>query len=158
MKKAGFTLIEMLVTISILAIVLMIGVPSFNELMRSSAIRTNSSEMVTAFNYARLEAVKRGAFVEVARQDGASWTGGLVVWVDDDGDDTMDSGEALRLWGEFKSGSTVSSAVSSFVFDPSGEVDNADVLTLCDGRTEETGRTIYVLASGAVYAEKVGCE
>jgi type IV fimbrial biogenesis protein FimT len=152
MKNSGFTAIEMLVTIAILAIVLSIGVPSFKEIIRSSDMVANSSDMLTALNYARMEAVKRGASVQLSQRDGSNWSGGLVVTV-------TDSGEELRLWEAFTTGATVTSknSVKNFVFSAAGEVDNNDDLTFCDDRTGEEGRSISVLASGAVYAKKVTC-
>ena len=60
MKKSGFTVIEMLLTISIMGIVLSIGAPSFSAITRSSDMIANSSDIVTALNYARIEAIKRG--------------------------------------------------------------------------------------------------
>jgi type IV fimbrial biogenesis protein FimT len=158
MNNSGFTVVEMLVTISILAIVLSIGIPSFNAIIRSSDISANSSDMIIALNYARIEAVKRGTSVQLDQRNGASWTGGMVVWVDDD--DSMDSGEELRYWDEFTTGSTVASAnsVTAFVFSATGEVNSDDTLTLCDSRTGEAGRTITVLSSGAVYAEEFDCD
>jgi type IV fimbrial biogenesis protein FimT len=160
MKISGFTLVEMLVSIAILAIVLLIGIPSFNSIIKSSNMRSNSGDFISALNYARMESVKRGTSVELDQTDGASWTEGLVVWVDDDEDGTMDSGEELRYWDTFSTGSSITSAnsVTSFTFSADGGVDNNDTLKLCDDRTGETGRNITVLSSGAVYAMEVTCD
>jgi len=159
-KTSGFTLVEMLVTIAILAIVLMVGIPSFNSIIKSSNMSSNSSDLVTALNFARIESVKRGTSVELSQTDGASWEGGLVVWADEDNSNSMDSDEVLRYWDEFSNGSSIVSDgdISSFIFSASGEVNNNDILTLCDDRTGETGREITILSSGAVYAMEVDCE
>ena len=160
MNKLGFTLVEMLVAIAILSIVLLVGIPSFNALIKSSNMSSNSSDLVSALNYARIESVKRGTSVELSQTDNASWEAGLVVWVDEDNNDSMGSDEVLRYWGEFGSGSAIVSdgGISSFIFSASGEVNNNDILTLCDDRTGETGREITILSSGAVYAMEVDCE
>ncbi len=158
MKKSGFTVIEMLVTLSILAILLAIGVPSFKEFMSSGNMVSNANGMIGAFNYARMEAIKRGSTVNVG-QVGGDWTSGIVVWVDSDGDATRDTGEELRLWSDFDSNSTVSSvnANSVFSFSAIGVVDNDDQLTICDDRIGEEGMRVSILASGAVIAERVNC-
>ena len=155
----GLTLVELLVTIAIVSIPLTIGVPSFKSLLRSSDMYSNTSDMVTAFNYARISAVKNGTSVQIGPQDLASWDSGLVVWLDSDDDDIWDDGEELRLWDEFNTSSTVASTNSliNFTFTASGEVNNSDVLTICDDRNGETGRTINILTSGAVFAEEVTC-
>jgi len=160
MRNSGFTVVELLVSIAIMAIVLSIGIPSFNELTRNSAMSSNSSDLLTAFNYARIESVKRGSSITLGQKDSSTWGGGLVVWIDDDGDGTVDAGEeVLRYWEALSTGSTLVStnSITSFVFSASGEVDNLDTLTLCDNRTGETGRTISILLSGAVYVEEKVC-
>ncbi|WP_372880678.1 GspH/FimT family pseudopilin [Psychromonas sp.] len=159
MKNSGFTVVELLITLALGAILLFIGIPSFKETSSSSNMISSSNEMVGAFNYARMEAVKRGNTVFLGQRDGSSWTGGLVVWIDADADSSFDTGEELRLWEPLKSGSTVVSSNSrtSFVFKASGEVNNADVLKLCDDRSGEQGRQIEILISGAIFAEKVTC-
>ncbi|WP_435237091.1 GspH/FimT family pseudopilin [Psychromonas sp. PT13] len=157
MKSSGFTVVELLVSIAIMAIVLGIGVPSFNELIRNSAIRSNSNDIVVALNYARMEAVKRGDNIILSQRivtAPTSWSGGVVVWVDTDGDDTLDAGEELRLWDAFSNGSQINSTNTSIVFSALGEASPGDVFTLCDDRTGETGRTITILVSGAVYVEE----
>jgi len=159
MKRSGFSLVEVLVTICLAAIILAVGVPSYQSVMRSSDMFANSSDMVTTLNYARVEAIKRGTSVQLSPQSGTDWTTGTVVWVDSDDDDTLDSGEALRLSDEFDSSSSVVSANSrsNFVFNAAGEVNNSDELTLCDDRTGEVGRVISILISGAIYSQKVTC-
>lgn len=158
MKKSGFTITEMLVTLSILAILLAIAGPSFKEFMSSSKMVSNANGMIGAFNYTRMEAIKRGSRVNIG-QLGSDWTSGIVVWVDNDSDGSLDAGEELRLWPAFDSGSTVTSANgnSSFSFSAMGEVNNDDQLTICDDRSGEEGMQVSILASGAVVAEKVNC-
>ena len=150
MKNSGFTIIEVLVALSILAIVLSIGAPGFKTFINSSNMVANSNGMIGAFNYARTEAVKRGVTVEIAARDGSAWASGIVV-------KKSATGEELRLWPAFDTATSVSSAQSTFSFQASGEVNNDDVLTICDNRTAEQGRKISILLSGAIIAEKVTC-
>lgn len=159
MQKSGFTLVEVLVTIFILAIVIAIGVPSYQSMIRGSAMSSNSSDILTSFNYARIEAIKRATSVQLTPQTHADWSSGLVVWLDSDEDGVLDNGEELRIWETFASGTSVNSsnAATGFVFNAMGEVNQEDQLTLCDDRVAEQGRVISVLVSGATYAEKVTC-
>lgn len=62
---AGFTLIELMVTISIAAILLAIGIPSFQAIFENNRLATQANELITAVNLARSEAIKRGADVTI---------------------------------------------------------------------------------------------
>ena len=159
MKRSGFSLTELLVAIAITAIVAFIGIPSFNSLMNSSAMLSASDDTLTAFHYARMEAVKRGNNVHVSQRDGSSWNGGVIVWVDANADGGFDSGEELRLWEPVSGDVTITStnSLTSFEFYSSGEIDQSDFFTLCANRTGETGRFISILISGAIFADEVTC-
>lgn len=79
----GFTLMELLVAISIAAILMGIALPSFVETIRSNRLTTQSNDFVTALNFARTESVRRGKVV-VMRKTGNNWEQGWQVFVDID--------------------------------------------------------------------------
>ncbi|AZZ94364.1 prepilin-type N-terminal cleavage/methylation domain-containing protein [Hahella sp. KA22] len=60
MKQKGFTLVELMVVIAILAITLVLGLPSFSNLIDSNRVTANTNTLVGALNLARMEAVNRG--------------------------------------------------------------------------------------------------
>jgi len=64
-KSAGFTLIELIVTVSIVAILMSIAVPSFKNMIDSNRLSTGTNELVSALILARSEALKRGQRVTV---------------------------------------------------------------------------------------------
>ncbi|MCM5679656.1 GspH/FimT family pseudopilin [Schlegelella sp. S2-27] len=91
--SAGFTLIEALVVISITAILVAIGVPSFQSFVAGRAVIGQVSEVASALRLARAEAIKRGAPVTVCRTEDpqaetpacaadGDWATGWVVFVD----------------------------------------------------------------------------
>jgi type IV fimbrial biogenesis protein FimT len=57
-KNQGFTLIEMMITLVIAAILVTIGIPSFFDLIERNNVSTSSNELVRALLYARSEAVR----------------------------------------------------------------------------------------------------
>lgn len=100
----GFTLLELLITVAILAIVLAIGVPSFKYIINSSRISSEVNAFVGSLQYARGEAIKRGQSVAVcASSDGATcsgssnWVNGWLVFVDANSSTTQDTGEPVIL-------------------------------------------------------------
>lgn len=62
--RAGFTLVELMVTIFVAAILMAIAVPSFQHIATSSRLTTTANSLVSALHAARMEAVKRNADVE----------------------------------------------------------------------------------------------
>ena len=61
MKQHGFTLIELMVTIAIAAILLGLGVSSFGTMMASTQARTTADSIMSGLRLARAEAIKRNA-------------------------------------------------------------------------------------------------
>jgi type IV fimbrial biogenesis protein FimT len=59
----GFTLIELMIALAIGAILLMLGLPSFNEFLRNSEIRSTTESLVNGLRVARTEAVRRNQLV-----------------------------------------------------------------------------------------------
>jgi type IV fimbrial biogenesis protein FimT len=84
-KHEGFTLLEMMVAISILAILVTLAIPSFGEIMISSKLKSYSSYMVSSIYLARGEALKRNATINLCvSSDGntctrGNWEDGWIV-------------------------------------------------------------------------------
>ena len=61
----GFTLIELLVTVSIVAILVTLALPPMRNLIQTQHVKTGASDLQTSLLFARSEALKRAADVEV---------------------------------------------------------------------------------------------
>lgn len=91
-RAAGFTLIELMVTIGIAAILLALALPSFTESIRSNRVSTATNQMLATFNLARADALRSKSQAWVCpsnptRDDcGAEWKDGMLVWTDENGD------------------------------------------------------------------------
>lgn len=120
MKSAhGFTLIELMITLALAAIILTLGVPSFTETIRTNRVATQVNELVTALNLARSEAIKRATAVTVcASADQATcsgsndWRTGWIVVTDDNTNTTGSPSEntVVRVWGALKGWPTTTGA------------------------------------------------
>ena len=82
-RSAGFTLVEMLTTITLLGVLLAIGVPAFQKLTLNQGVKSAAFDIFSALEYARSEAIKRpGETVTLkagAASDGAWSTGWRLV-------------------------------------------------------------------------------
>ena len=65
-KHRGFTLIELMVTIAVLAILAALAIPSFLDFRERTAVRGAGDQLVSFWANARLEALKRDRAVTVA--------------------------------------------------------------------------------------------
>lgn len=74
----GFTVMELIIVLSIVAILTATAVPAMREFNVRSTVSTNANDVVAALNLARSEAVKRGRNVAVVA-NGGSWTAGWTV-------------------------------------------------------------------------------
>lgn len=98
----GVTLVELLVTLAVLAVLLGLAVPSFANLMRDNRLATASNGLLGTLLYARSEAIKRGhrvtACVSVDQEQctpGSQWHQGWIVFADPNGNGVRDAGEVL---------------------------------------------------------------
>ncbi|WP_165973453.1 GspH/FimT family pseudopilin [Luteibacter rhizovicinus] len=74
-KNAGFSIVELMITIMVLAILLAIAVPSFRSTMRRSNVSNVANNLMGDLQYARGEAATRHKFVSICRSlDGATCT------------------------------------------------------------------------------------
>lgn len=72
----GFTLVKLLVTISIVAVLAGLAMPSFSNLVASQRVRSAGTDLHTALTKARSEALKRNASVRLEPKEENNWTRG----------------------------------------------------------------------------------
>jgi type IV fimbrial biogenesis protein FimT len=101
----GFTLLELMVAITIGALLLGIGIPSFRSYLRSAELTSTANDLLGSFYLARGEAVKRRRNVVVCFSAVPEATtpacsagvrrAGWVVFQDTNANRTVDAGEAI---------------------------------------------------------------
>ena len=77
-KQAGFTMVELLISIAVLGIMAAIAVPSFREFMAGQRIKTASFDIMAVLTLARSEAIKRNVDILVTPATGG-WANGWTV-------------------------------------------------------------------------------
>ena len=77
--ERGFTLIEIIISIAILSILVMIAVPSMTDLIRDQRVKNAAFDVYASLAFARSEAIKRGAAVNIVPNSAADWGSGWQV-------------------------------------------------------------------------------
>ncbi|TKD37086.1 GspH/FimT family pseudopilin [Azotobacter chroococcum] len=129
--QCGFTLVELMVALAVLAILLGIAVPSFTEVSLSGRLRSLANGLVASATLGRSEAIKRNAVVTLcASSDGATcaepgegdWHQGWIVVAD---------GTVLHAQSAAPSGYRITAGVTSIAFQPTGLGATSTSLTIC---------------------------
>lgn len=172
-STSGFTLLELIVTISIAGILMAMAIPSFKDMIRNSRLTTYANEMVTSLNLARSEAVKRGVTVTVRKNTSASgcttsyWNNcGWNVFVDDGAgtavnkdNGTLDTGEqVLRSYPVLPATYTLAGTSPSFVnyisYQADGTSNTNGSFVICDNSDNDELPQPYT--SKLIIISKVG--
>lgn len=97
----GFTIVEIMITISILAILTALAMPSLVQFMARNELVGTSNALISGINLARTEAVTRSTAVGICPSTngntcaGGAWESGFLVFVDDDNNSSFNGGEEL---------------------------------------------------------------
>lgn len=160
----GFTLVELMVTVVVVAILLTVAIPSFQEMIKNNRISISTNEFVDIVQFARTEAIKRGTSVMIKSTNSSvssnEWGQGIAVGVDASGDGDITGAEVLRVVESFGTGVELdSTGFDEFEFLPNGfsTLAGDQTLTLCDDRSGETGRQFQILVSGLIRSSTLVC-
>lgn len=163
---AGLTLIELLVTIAIAAILAGLAAPSFRDMIVGNRLKSHASALLSSLLLARGEAIKRNGRVVLCKSaDGAActlnggWEQGWIVFADSNNNAALDAGETviqrqaalgegLRLTGNGNIANYVSYAAMGEVRTTAGAI-QPGTFTLCQlSASGGKARDIAISATG----------
>lgn len=105
-RHAGFTLVELMVTVAIIAIAAGIAMPNLASLVANYRLTTSANTTLAAITMARAEAFKWGKRIVVCTSSDASscdnsatWASGWIVFVDNNNDNARTTSEPLLRVG-----------------------------------------------------------
>lgn len=178
-SKRGFTLLELLILIAVLAIILSVAVPSFLSAIQNSRMTAQANDLITAFQLARSESLKRKVPVSVCASDtsvatptcGSDWSEGWMVIVDSNAVGSTSAAyssyatDVLRVWSALTGDADVtgSDAPDFIRYLPNGQIDidpddNPPEFEMripdCTGDKQ---RNISISRTGRASAERVEC-
>lgn len=135
----GFTLIEMMIALVILAIVITVGVPGLADFVAAQRVRTTASDIAADMAFARAEAIKesRPAIMERIVGTTNTWKDGWQICVDLDQNGACAAGEVRKRTAPVSGRSRVCASAADFndrmVFRPDGRVNRTAVPGINDG-------------------------
>lgn len=184
-RESGFTLMEMIVTMTVLAVLLAIAVPSFRGTMRRAQVGTAVNTLVGNLQYARAEAASRHKFVSFCRSvdgktcadDGSNYDAGYLIYAYDasvtGANQTYDASKhtLLRTAPVVTQVSVIANDGKVLTFDQSGYpaangTRTAETFVLCarkpgktadkgENNNESPGSRVYLGVSGTLSTTKL---
>ncbi len=164
-EQKGFTLIELMVTITVLAIILGLGLPGLRDFVLNNRQVSAVNEMVASLQYARTEAIARNRTVSLcpstdgASCSGSAWSVGWIVFNDDDADGAMDGGDEAVLRSveprgnlDFVSEGGIANGVT---YRRNGRAAATGTFRLCDLRGASHGKQIVMDLAGRPQVQKL---
>lgn len=144
----GMTLVELLITMVVAAILVSIALPSFKSMIDGSRTTATINGFIGFLQSARSEAIKRNTTVTVCRSTngtscatGTNWESGWIVFVDPDSDNIVEDidgdtviakgFELLKTHGGVDVG-TFRSTVNALNFSSKGRANASLTFTYCD--------------------------
>lgn len=147
-RLAGFTLVEIVIVVAVLAVLLSAGIPAFTEFVREQRVKTASFDLFSTLVHARSEAITRNAAVTVTPVS-AEWTNGWTV--------TDAGGAVIRTMGAVPN--LTITGPTNVVFRGSGRLNAASMPTFqlsASGATVTT-RCISIDLSGRPTTKAAAC-
>lgn len=160
----GLSLIELMVTMTVILILALAGGPPMADLLRNNRLTAQSNALNAALTRARGEAVARRGWVTLCSSTDGNlcrtsntglWEGGWIVFADTNGNGARVTTELLlAAQGVLPTGMTLRTtgfANAGFVrFDARGLPDSAGTFVLCDARGATRARSVAVNTVGKV--------
>jgi type IV fimbrial biogenesis protein FimT len=162
-RTRGFTLIELIITVTVGGILASIAVPAFSSFVQNDRDIAQINSLVSSLNYARSEAIKRDSqggitvcpSVDGLTCSGTNWYGGWVVIDSTPTDPPLQTVPALAGANTL----SVTGSATGITFQSSGMVNPSQttIMKVCDPRGAQYARELEVNSTGRVAAaQKAG--
>ena len=151
-NQRGFTLIELMITLFIIAITAAIAVPSYKTFIDNNKVKNAAMQLQSGLMYARSEAIKRNEAIYLVPSGGSStgWANGwsITTSVKSHADCKADAEDCLKIIPAASGVKVVNAAPTEITYNKQGRTTSA-TFELCDEDNEATKRTITISSTGA---------
>lgn len=163
-RQTGLTMIELMIVVTIAAILASIAAPSFSDLINNTRLTSTMSQLTGDLNRARSEAIKRNRRVllcvrgtDTACGVGTNWQNGWLVCYDEDQDGACDATSAANpnpivVHQALNANLTLTALATSVYFNPSGTqgAGGATTLTLAGNWAGAVTNAATIAATGNI--------
>jgi len=140
-NESGFSLVELLLAITIGGIVMALALPAYQDMVQNNCMTANTNTLVANLQLARSEATKRGQNIRVIAE-GGSWSVGWTI---------QDPSNVVIRDVDLTCGATTITETggdTTLVYKSTGFIDSPATFNICDSRTAETGRQVTINTVG----------
>lgn len=151
-SRRGFSLIEVMTAVVVLAILGLIAVPSYRNFVVTQRARQASYDLMASLMFARSEAIKRNASVSIVSAAGG-WSRGWVVSA---------GGASLRTQDPYASAVTISNspALASITYSNDGRLSGGSTdftIASTDAAVQVAPRCVHIQLGGMPTSKVGGC-
>lgn len=179
--NSGFTLVELMVTVMVAAILISIGTPAFKRFIQNGRVTQVTNELISAIHVARSEAVRRNSTACVCSSDtagapvpacsgGGQWESGWVAFLDTNGNCIIDGAQdtLVKAWDgadlasqitvRLDAGNASIGPANSIQFNTRGEprqnnISQQGTYSICDDRgLEVDGNNRSISATAVIFS------
>ena len=93
MRNNGFTLIDLIITLSVLAILLAIGLPNFSSHIQQTRVKTATNSLFEAIQLTRGQAISSNKRTTLRKQN--EWNEGWEIFIDKNNNGVRDINETI---------------------------------------------------------------
>ena len=144
---AGFTLVELMVVVSVLALLASLAAPSMGRIIAAQRVKSSASNLHLALLKARSEAIKRNSAVTLEPVTGSNWASG---WNIRSGTTTIDVTQAQARVVV----TPTPNPTPSLTYRADGRLNGAAVMFVMSSEASPTSRCVSVDPTGRPYVKE----